>query len=769
MKIAYVLRRSRKAAFLRGLVVAVLLGLLPLITNPAEAAIFTVQDGLIKLASPNYEVAFSAADGSISYILDKATGQNISDGNNENTLWLASPDHGSPISSTAYSGHFKYSYDAAQNKLTLTYTGTTTVTVTIIGSSSQSFKMQAVVTNNAGANISSFNFPHELRVVGADINDAMLPMMPGALLNANFFTKNMSFVDQYPGVMFADYLSIRSARGKIALYAQKNPVLQPVYMGYEHVSQGSPYTKMTHNFKTWIANTKTWSSPWVVVRVGQDYPETIASYRTDNGIDKFKSLATKLGKAAQAYFSAPMYKLDLRALQLSFDRLEASVIDKINVPGIVHFVAFQNGGHDKSYPDFIPPDPKWGTSTDFAHLVSAIHSKKGLAVPYTNFSWWDLNGATLTNLPSNLALPDVVAADASGSIIIEKYGPNAGLVVNLQNAFVQNKITEQHTALLNTVGVDGIFEDQWGARNAPYDFNSAGLKNADPSTSYFVGVLDHYRAHANSKLMTEVGVDVLADNGVGFMGTNYLWDILGYRGATAPYTSYYPMAAMLFRDKVLLYQHDLAAETWTKNKDMLRWNLSQGYSLSNAFYDQDAGGLNMDNPWLNLVGVFQKYALSHYADQLVVRFDDLGNEVKQTTFGTYKVTSNWSKANSFTLNGNVLPPGGVQTQANDGSVTAGVFTSYSGNALSSGEHYLVEVRSPTAIQVFQPVGADTTVHITVPNAENVKVTAYRYDNSPISNVTAAGSGNDLSFDYASLLNGQPVGYYQITATNGQPF
>src|SRR5260221_13639609 len=148
MKIAHVIRRSRKDMFLRGLVVAVLLSVLPLVTNPAEAAIFTVQDGLIKLGSPNYEVAFSAADGSIAYILDKATGQNISDGNNENILWLASPDHGSPITSSAYSGHFKYSYDAAQDKLTLTYTGTTTVTVTIIGSSSQSFKMQAVVTNN---------------------------------------------------------------------------------------------------------------------------------------------------------------------------------------------------------------------------------------------------------------------------------------------------------------------------------------------------------------------------------------------------------------------------------------------------------------------------------------------------------------------------------------------------------------------------------------------------------------------------------------------
>ena len=159
MKIASMVRRSRKAVLLRGLVVAVLLSLLPLVTNPAEAAIFTVQDGLIKLASPNYEVAFSAADGSIAYILDKATGQNISDGNNENTLWLASPDHGSPITSTGYSGHFKYSLDAAHNKLTLTYTGTTTVAITVIGSSSQAFKMQAIVTNNTGANISSFSFP----------------------------------------------------------------------------------------------------------------------------------------------------------------------------------------------------------------------------------------------------------------------------------------------------------------------------------------------------------------------------------------------------------------------------------------------------------------------------------------------------------------------------------------------------------------------------------------------------------------------------------
>src|SRR5262249_14184988 len=157
----------------------------------------------------------------------------------------------------------------------------------------------------------------------------------------------------------------------------------------------------------------------------------------------------------------------------------------------------------------------------------------------------------------------------------------------------------------------------------------------------------------------------------------------------------YPMAAMLLRDKVLLYQHDLAAETWTKNKDMLRWNLVQGYSLSNAFLDPTVNGINMDNSWLNLIGVFQKYALANYADELVSAYDDLGNNITRTTFSTYTVYSNWDSNNRYKVNGNTLPPGGVVTQANDGSVIAGVFTAYNGRPLSEGEHYLVEVRLPT--------------------------------------------------------------------------
>jgi hypothetical protein len=170
----------------------------------------------------------------------------------------------------------------------------------------------------------------------------------------------------------------------------------------------------------------------------------------------------------------------------------------------------------------------------------------------------------------------------------------------------------------------------------------------------------------------------------------------------------------------------------------------------------------MDNPWLNLIGVFQKYALVNYADQLVVSYDQLENEVRRTVFDTYTVYSNWSTTSSYTLDGNMLPPGGVVTRANDGSVTAGVFTSYNGQPLSDGDHYLVEVRSTTDIKMFQPVGADTTVHVKILSGAKATVTAYRYDGTAISAVASTSTNGDLSFVVLAVIDGQSVGYYQIT-------
>jgi hypothetical protein len=755
LTVSFIRFALRRAVWLAALTVPLLFA------GPTAGADYQQGDGLLKLSNAHYEIAFREQDGSIAYLLDKQTNQNVSDGSGAAGLWSAALDNNQSAASTAAES-FTYAWDSAGGALTLTYGGPVAVQVT--ARAGDALTLQAAVTNHSGANLSGFELPGQLKIAEAGVQDALLPMMPGALIHATFFKEGRSFADEYPGVMFADYVGLRSAGSALAVYTRRGDVLQPAILGFKHQKDADGYTGLSHSYRTWIADGKSWTSPTVVIRVGEDYPQTIAAYRTDNRIDRFPSLAAKLGDRAEAYYAAPMLKLDVAALRLPFRQLVDAVVNKLNIPGMVHFAAYTVGGHDHHYPDFIPPDPKWGTTDDFAALVAAIHDRGGLVVPYTNFSWWNSNSPTLQKLPADTPLNTIMnIKDSHGLPGFESYGPNSGFVMNLHAPFVVNKIAEQHRLLMDTVGVDGIFEDQWGARSAPYDFNPAGLGQFDPATAYFEGVLQHYSTHAADRLMTEVGVDALAENGVGFMGTNYLWDMLGYRGATAGVTSYYPMAGMLLRDKVLLYQHDLAAETWTKNKDMLRWNLAQGYNLSNAFFDVEKGGLNMDNPWLNLVGVFQKYALSHYADELVTSFDDLGEGVTRTAFASYTVYADWSADKAYTLGGHTLPPGGVMTQANDGSVTAGVFTAYNGAALSDGDHYLVEVRSPEAIQVFQPVGADTPLRIGKPPAwARVTVSAYRYDGTRIGDAEATTSGDTVVFNYASKQDGQPVGYYQLT-------
>jgi len=560
--------------------------------RPAES--ITVEGDVIKVANAEYSVNFRASDGSIAGISDAAGGV-ISAGNS--SLWTARFDNDQKLAASDET----FSYKVDGERLTLRYDGA--VTVAVMVTASEALEMQASVVSSSGHAVRQFCFPGDLALATGEIHDALLPMMPGALLSPTYFSKGQSFVGEYPGIMLADYLAPRSGRGQLALYSQIGDKLQPTVLGYIHVDENT--TAFTHSFQTWVADGAGWQSPAVLIRVGQDYPASIAGYRVDNGIDQYPSLTDKLGDAAPTYFAAPLYKLDFAALKLKFADMAAQIIDQLHFPGMIHLVVFQPRGHDKTYPDFLPPDPKWGTQDELAAAVSAAHATGNLVVPYTNFSWWDSNSPTLKHLPDGITIANLSSIkDGHGIPNFETYTGTTGFVMNLHNALVEDKIAEQHAALRNDVGVDGIFEDQWGARAAPYDFNSAGLDTYDPATSYFEGVREHYQRQAADNLMTEEGVDVLAQQGIAFMGTNYLWDMLGYRSATANTTSYYPMAGMLLRDKVLLYQHDLAAETWTDNKDMLRWNLAQGYSLSNAFFDSKLPGLNMANPWLNLVGAF---------------------------------------------------------------------------------------------------------------------------------------------------------------------
>jgi hypothetical protein len=722
---------------------------------------------LITLNNKSYEVAVELASGSIRYILDKKTRQKISTGNRDGILWGALTHSGRWISSSGYGSGFTYGWEPRLKKLTLNYPGQdpdpVDVTVSIAASGDQYFTMQAVVNNRSDIKIQAFRFPYDLNVAEDRVTDALLPMIPGVKLRSGFFTSHQSYSALYPGVMFADYLALRSSQGQIAVYGQKGNRIQPVNLGFAHDGNNPGHTSIIHHYQTWIESGKQWVSPVVVIRVGQEYPQSIAAYRRENGMQDFQSLAAKLGPRKQQYFESPLYKMDLKVLRKSFSELKAAVIDNLAIPGIIHPVAFQPGGHDRNYPDFIPPAALYGTGESLAELVKYAQSKGNLVIPYTNFSWWNTDSPTLRNLPAGVTPKQIAVNQPGGTADIENYGSD-GYVVNFYHEFVAARIAAEHEKLISAIGFDGIFEDQLGARDARYDYNPAGWNapgaaGNDPATSYFEGILGHTQALAKHHLMTECGIDRLARDEIGFMGTNYLWDLLGYRKATADYSDYYPMIGMLCRDKVLLYQHNLAIETWTDDKDMFRWNLAFGYNFSAAFND-------MNSPWLPLIGVFQKYVLSRYTDELVTGFDDLGNRATRTSFGSYKVYANWDDRNTLAQSGHVVAPGGALVVANDGSVTAGVFTNYNGNILNEGEHYLVEVRSKDNIKVFQPMGTNTPIHVKKYSSwPGVTIGAYGYDGEFIAETSAVTLKDDVLFDWNTQCSDKKVMYYQLTRNN----
>ena len=720
---------------------------------------FAERDGLIVVSNEYYEVAFDADHGGIAYLKDNQTQQTISTGNRDQHLWWAILHDNSTFNSSTAQG-FSYQWDKSTGELKFHYDGPLKVDITSVFAEDNRFIMQAKVNNASDGTVKSFRFPYELNVASDQVKDALVPMLPGVKLNDRFFKEQNSFEDQYPGVLFASYLALRTTNGNLALYDIRESSVKPVDLGFKNQVDESNTTGIVHNYKTWIVPNADWTSPRVVVQIGGDYEQSIANYRSDNNIDQYRSLADKLGDEKDKYFASPFYKLDVAAIQReNWTTLQSKWLDRMRHTGVIHLVAFQQGGHDENYPDFIPPDPRWGTFDEFKQFIAYAKEKGNLVIPYTNFSWWGVNSPTLKRLPNGLTLEDIVVKKEDGQIIKEDYGPHSGYVVNPGDPFVRNRIAEEHQKLLQA-GVDGIFEDQWGIRNTPYVFNSAIPEHADPSNAY-IEAMRQYFDSTNHRMYIEDGFDVLADDTVGFMGSTLLWNKLGLRPKTASYASFYPMMGMLARDKVMQFQHNLAKETMTTSKEMLRWNLAMGYHLSADLVN------GPENPWLDVVGVFQKHVLARYADQLVKSFEEVEPGKTVTRIGDMEISANWDENNAWVLDDHfTLAPGGVQAVSRDGNVRAGIYAKYNGHDLDAEEHYLVEIRNDDEITVYQPYGSDTTIAVQKGDQwKHATAAAYRYDGTLIAELPVKEDGNLVFFDFISEIYDQKVGYVKVVKSD----
>ena len=731
----------------------------------------SARDRLV-LSTSSYRLTLAKRTGKVLSLVDPSTGAQLVDGEN-GCLWGAVLD-GDPsyLGGCSYAprgaSRFTYRWSPRGSTLTLAYRsdpGARRRIDVVVGVTAAPswLDLRLTLENHTGGTLRSVTFPADLAAPVAGVQAGYAPkFLPGVRLSPGFFSRVGSDITTYPSRWaFADYLAFDAGGGHLALSAvNPSPApLAPVDLGFTHTAApgacSGPTFCIVHGFDTWIADGATWTTPTVRIRLGESVEQSIAGYRADNGIDAYPSLADKVGARLPTLARAPLLKADLWKGLRPFKEW-MSDLERLPSPMLLHPVAFTLHGHDENDPDFLPPDPIWGTTADFAGMVAEAHSLGSLVMPYLNVSWWNVNSPTVRNLPSPLTPKDIAVLDEQGNPVIDHYNGHVGYTVSPYVPFVRSRAASLIQQFGTEVPADCLFFDQVGARPWRRDLNPA-----EPSPlSYYDGWLALFAPYADRCVMSEDGWDRLAQTFSGFLGSvasiaplDETPDDMWGAGNWQPY----PLADWLLHDKVLLYQHDLYDGSMVTDIGALSFDVTFGFQLS---YEWSGWDKTLDSPWLPLVGAFQSALGPHYAGQPLSSWRDVAPGVSESVFGDLTVTSNLDGTAAYDAGGYGLPAQGFLARTADGTLVAGAFAgSFDGYPLSPGTHYLVVERSADTVTVRQPVGASTTVAVDPPTGWTAgrPPTAQAYDDAGAPHggpIAVSVQGGKLVFDCPGTAGGE---------------
>jgi hypothetical protein len=726
--------------------------------------------GRLVITARAYQLTLDKRNGRILDLVDRARGTRVVRGTN-GCLWRAeSQDDPSLKGGCSFTPRgvrrFSYRWSPASATLMLSYRDP------VLGSAVATLRPRAeffdlrLTVENRGAVLTNVSLPSELLGDVRTVEAGYAPnVLPGVRLEPGFFSRVGNNLEIYPSRWaFADYLALDAAGGHLSLYSVNSGPIHPLVLGFlRHPSPGrcsGPSFCIVHQFQTWIAARERWTSPVVRIRIGQTAQQSILAYRHDNGIDAYPSVQTKLGTRLNTLARAPLIKADL--VRLKPFRDWGPDLPRLPSPALLHPVAFQPGGHDESDPDFLPPDPRWGTNADFTSVVEVAHSLGQLVMPYLNVSWWSDDSRTMRSLPSPLRLEDVAVLDEDGKPVVDAYGARSGLVVSPFVQFVRARVARLMQEWRTEVPADCLFFDQLGARPWIRDFNRA----APNRLAYYDGWLAVMAPYSGRCLMVEDGWDRLARDFAGFHGSM----LMMARELDAPDKLYgeanwepYPLADWLFHDKVLLYQHDLYDGTMTTDDQVLTWNMAFGLISSYSWADLNS----VRRPWLDLVGDLQRALGPHYAGERLTGYRNVAPQVTESMFGDLVVLANWDSAAVYAAGRYGISPDGFLARTRDDRLLAGAFEdTFDGVALSEGTHHVIVERDETSVTVSQPLGADTNLAVEPPpswsSGRPLQATAIGADGELVGTVTGELRDGRFVFPYVGELNDQPVDAYRVT-------
>lgn len=482
-----------------------------------------------------------------------------------------------------------------------------------------------------------------------------------------------------------------------------------------------------HSYNVYVEQQQRWESPRVRIVVTTRLFDALGAWKDDTDVAKLPSIADKLsmpkvrGQVARDLALSPLLKASAIRFAKPFSSWQAEVLPLMPTPSILHVTGIEPRGFDKDYPDFLPPDPRFGTTDDFVNFVKQAQEMDMIVMPYTNPTWWDPNSPTLSRLPPGVTINDAAALNRSMLPIWEAYDDfvNGGYVMSLCSPFVRQRLANLAHNMTIKANVDILFEDQIGARPFLFDFNA----QCDGLQTYLSNWLNHTGSLASQGVLlgTEQGFDRAAQSELMFFGgvlsdedsgtTNGMWGAYGeaYRPV--------PVATAMTRASTIFMQHDLGGP-WTTQAHSVSFALSMGYSLQ--FDMQDWVSLPDEiKAWLPVAAQFQRLVAGPMVGLNVDDYWWGDDNVTHTSFGqgAWHVFANMNNASIPTSQTcgpttATLPGFGVIACSDEvaGAIVEGLYNMMS---LADGLHGIIEVRDESAatLELYHPYGADTSIAV----------------------------------------------------------
>ena len=232
--------------------------------------------------------------------------------------------------------------------------------------------------------------------------------------------------------------------------------------------------------------------------------------------------------------------------------------------------------------------------------------------------------------------------------------------------------------------------------------------------------MDHTKRHASIGLGTEMGYDRLMETVAFFFGSTRIhklaignsrkwWGDANWRP--------YPLTSLMAGDKVIFYQHNLPVQTMVINRENFIWNCAFGFSLS-YLYSNDPDG---NDDWLDVASQFQAHAVSRYAGERMISYDETMPGATRSVFPSATITANWDEDLPLSAGAHSISPEGCLISSTDGAMTAGIFESFHSATLTAGGHFLILERSEDdSIRVWQPRGGDTNIRVRIAAVEEAQ-------------------------------------------------